>query len=155
MNAIITVLILLAIGIFVQRRVSASKRKARAAAQIAATVERLSIERAIERTRTIKMLLILAAFFVLGNGCAPSAVPPIVHAKPPCCEWWCYEHGVPECICTICNPRLVQEFKARGDWCSKHDLPDSHCTVCHPEFAADFAALYEAHYGRPLVPRED
>ncbi|HEY4232051.1 MAG TPA: RND transporter [Lacipirellulaceae bacterium] len=61
--------------------------------------------------------------------------------------WWCAEHGVPEEVCTRCNPKLVSDFKAKGDWCKEHDCPESQCFVCHPEKEAEFAALYEAKYG--------
>jgi cobalt-zinc-cadmium efflux system membrane fusion protein len=67
--------------------------------------------------------------------------------------WWCDEHGVPEEVCTRCNPKLVADFKAKGDWCTKHDCPDSQCFICHPEREAEFAALYEAKYGHaPPMP---
>jgi len=54
---------------------------------------------------------------------------------------WCKEHGVPESVCTRCNPTLADEFKKKGDWCKQHDLPDSQCVTCHPELAAKFAAM--------------
>jgi hypothetical protein len=62
--------------------------------------------------------------------------------------WWCNEHGVPEEVCTRCNPKLVADFKAKGDWCKEHDCPESQCFKCHPEKEAEFAALYEARYGK-------
>lgn len=45
---------------------------------------------------------------------------------------WCAGHGVPESICTRCNPGLSAAFKARGDWCAEHGLPESQCTLCNP-----------------------
>lgn len=45
---------------------------------------------------------------------------------------WCAEHRVPESECTICNPGLIQTFKAKGDWCNEHQLPESHDRLCHP-----------------------
>lgn len=54
---------------------------------------------------------------------------------------WCKEHGVPESICTRCNPALIAEFKKKGDWCSEHNLPESQCVPCHPELAEKFKAM--------------
>jgi cobalt-zinc-cadmium efflux system membrane fusion protein len=69
--------------------------------------------------------------------------------------WWCAEHGVPEEVCTRCDPSLVAEFKEKGDWCEEHDLPDSQCFIHHPENEAKFAAQYEAKYGeQPPKPTE-
>jgi len=45
---------------------------------------------------------------------------------------FCAEHGVPESLCTICNPGL----KERLEWCAGHGLPESLCTVCNPELKA-------------------
>ncbi len=56
----------------------------------------------------------------------------------------CAEHGVPEALCTKCNPALANVFKAKGDWCEEHNRADSQCFVCHPEKAEEFAALYRA-----------
>src|SRR4051812_10035424 len=47
--------------------------------------------------------------------------------------WWCDEHGVPEEVCYQCDPKLVAEFKKKGDWCKEHDRPDSQCFIHHPE----------------------
>ena len=46
---------------------------------------------------------------------------------------WCAEHSVPESQCSLCNPSLIEKFKASGDWCVGHDLPESHCRLCNPE----------------------
>jgi RND family efflux transporter MFP subunit len=54
---------------------------------------------------------------------------------------WCREHGVPESVCSRCNPALVPLFKERQDWCAGHDRPESQCLLCNPEFAARWAAL--------------
>lgn len=48
---------------------------------------------------------------------------------------WCFEHRVPESICTKCNPALVDQFKSRNDWCVEHGLPESHCRLCNPGIA--------------------
>ena len=61
--------------------------------------------------------------------------------------WWCGEHGLPEEVDTQCHPKLVAEFKAKGDWCQEHDRPASQCFVCYPEKKAELAALYEAKFG--------
>lgn len=46
---------------------------------------------------------------------------------------WCAEHAVPESVCTICNPALINSFKEKNDWCAPHELPESHCRLCNPE----------------------
>ncbi|MEW6250987.1 MAG: efflux RND transporter periplasmic adaptor subunit [Planctomycetota bacterium] len=53
---------------------------------------------------------------------------------------WCPEHGVPEAVCTRCNPGLIAKFKAAGDWCAEHGLPESQCAKCHPEVTKKWAA---------------
>ena len=45
---------------------------------------------------------------------------------------WCAEHRVPESECTLCNPALIDKFKAKNDWCAPHELPESHCRLCNP-----------------------
>lgn len=47
-------------------------------------------------------------------------------------EGMCAEHGVPEALCTKCNPALAQIFKAKGDWCEEHGFPESFCPTCNP-----------------------
>lgn len=54
---------------------------------------------------------------------------------------WCPEHGVPESICTRCNPALVEGFKKKSDWCKEHDLPESQCLQCHPDLKEKFEAM--------------
>ena len=69
--------------------------------------------------------------------------------------WWCYEHGIPEEQCALCDTDLAAELREKGDWCEEHNRPDSLCFECHPENADKFAALYEAKYGkRPPQPTE-
>lgn len=46
---------------------------------------------------------------------------------------WCSEHSVPESVCTVCNPGLIDGFKESGDWCGGHGIPESHCRLCNPE----------------------
>jgi hypothetical protein len=47
-------------------------------------------------------------------------------------EDWCGEHGVPESVCTRCDPSLIAAFKATNDWCAEHGLPESQCLACNP-----------------------
>lgn len=54
---------------------------------------------------------------------------------------WCTEHGVPETMCTRCDPSLVAKYKASGDWCGGHNLPESQCLLCNPELKVKWAAL--------------
>ena len=54
---------------------------------------------------------------------------------------WCFEHGVPDTVCTRCNAALIPRFKAENDWCTEHGLPESQCTLCHPEVREKWAAL--------------
>jgi len=46
---------------------------------------------------------------------------------------FCHGHGVPEAVCTRCNPLVIPAFKAMGDWCAGHEIPESQCTLCNPE----------------------
>jgi hypothetical protein len=62
--------------------------------------------------------------------------------------WWCDEHGVPEDVCGLCDPKVAATMQKKGDWCKEHDRPDSQCFVCHPELEARFAAKYVAKYGK-------
>lgn len=49
-------------------------------------------------------------------------------------DLWCREHGVPERLCTLCHPELVEKLL----WCGEHSLPEDLCTLCHPELAEQF-----------------
>ncbi len=42
----------------------------------------------------------------------------------------CLGHGVPEALCTKCNPTLIAGFKAEKDWCAGHNIPESQCKLC-------------------------
>ena len=57
----------------------------------------------------------------------PFCNPGLVETKGPCIE-----HGVPEALCTKCNPTIIAAFKATGDWCAGHSVPESQCTICNP-----------------------
>ena len=65
-------------------------------------------------------------------------------ASPVAAEDWCFEHGVPEAVCTRCNPALIDEFKKSRDWCGGHGLPESQCVLCNPEVEAHWAAMRPA-----------
>ena len=109
------------------------------------------------------MLFALAAFTGCGNSAEPTT-DEAAHAEHAAHEhaghdhgaetehmrgaWWCNEHGVPEEVCALCDPKLVSDFKSKGDWCKMHERPGSQCFVCHPEREVEFAAQYEAKYGK-------
>lgn len=40
------------------------------------------------------------------------------------------EHGIPKALCTKCEPKLINGFKAENDWCGGHDVPESQCKIC-------------------------
>ena len=73
----------------------------------------------------------------------------------------CVEHGVPEALCTTCNPALIAGFKAEGDWCGGHNIPESQCTRCNPGLlagkasspAAPTRSAAEPHTPVEAVPR--
>lgn len=65
------------------------------------------------------------------EGHAPPGVTPGSH------EDWCGGHGVPESLCTRCNPTLIGAFQATGDWCPEHQLPESQCTICNPDLVIE------------------
>ena len=52
----------------------------------------------------------------------------------------CKEHGVPQDICCLCNPKLAKDFKKKGDWCKEHKIPESQCFQCNPGLEAKFKA---------------
>ncbi len=45
---------------------------------------------------------------------------------------WCEGHGLPESMCTKCNPGLVEHYQRSGDWCAEHGFPESVCPICNP-----------------------
>ena len=63
--------------------------------------------------------------------------------EPGSYEDWCGEHGVPESMCTRCNPSLTAAFQATGDWCAEHGLPESQCLVCNPDLRIERPARPE------------
>lgn len=82
---------------------------------------------------------ILAATFGIAACCgtktegapteAETAEPSAIVADP---NDWCAGCGLPESMCTVCNPSLIDQFKAKGDWCAEHGFPESVCPVCNP-----------------------
>ncbi len=62
----------------------------------------------------------------------PTPPPPAVAPQVADPADWCGGHGLPESMCTKCNPELLEGFQASGDWCAEHELPESVCPVCNP-----------------------
>ncbi len=64
---------------------------------------------------------------------------------------WCAGHGLPESMCTKCNPSLVERFKEAGDWCAGHGFPESACPSCNPMQPPGAAEHPDwcAEHGRP------
>lgn len=96
--------------------------------------------------RRFSCLLLLLTTLVGCNKAPAPTNPPAETPKAPLIEKtkiadWCPEHGVPESVCTLCNPKLIAEFQAKGDWCKEHAVPESQCFTCKPELKAKFAAM--------------
>jgi cobalt-zinc-cadmium efflux system membrane fusion protein len=75
-------------------------------------------------------------------------------------EEWCFTHGVPESLCSRCDPSLIAGFKERGDWCGGHNIPESQCILCNAGFRERWAALRPApgpaeESNRPLTAPRD
>ena len=70
-----------------------------------------------------------------GTHSVPARTPPLVTAarSAPDPTDWCRGHGLPESMCTKCNPELIEEFEAAGDWCAEHGFPESACPQCNPQ----------------------
>lgn len=64
----------------------------------------------------------------LGVAVCPFCNPDLIAAMGECSG-----HGVPEALCSRCNPALIPGFKAEGDWCAGHEVPESQCTPCNPQ----------------------
>ncbi|HSH68768.1 MAG TPA: efflux RND transporter periplasmic adaptor subunit, partial [Deferrisomatales bacterium] len=84
-------------------------------------------------TRTTVWIL---AAWLAGAALSAGGAPPSAAAAP---AGFCPEHGVPEVVCTQCNPALAAVFKVRGDWCEEHGFPESVCPTCNPGAAAGLA----------------
>jgi cobalt-zinc-cadmium efflux system membrane fusion protein len=86
------------------------------------------------RIAVVSSALSLLALVAIGaGGCNTPAPEPAKLTVA--AEAMCAEHGVPEAMCTKCNPKLVPVFQAKADWCAEHGFPESVCPICHP--AAD------------------
>ncbi len=90
--------------------------------------------------RDVRALLPVAALFLLvSSGCGGDRSSPRGTQSSPAdtsqgveVADWCAGHGVPESMCTLCNPELIPKFKEAGDWCAEHGLPESVCPTCNP-----------------------
>ncbi|MBZ0274237.1 efflux RND transporter periplasmic adaptor subunit, partial [bacterium] len=93
----------------------------------------------------VRSLFLIAALALvaLAVACSAAEQPPVAvaseTAKAPATRPakadpadWCKGHGVPESMCTRCNPELVEPFKKSGDWCAEHGYPESVCPTCNP-----------------------
>ncbi len=92
-------------------------------------------------------ILLLAAFGLVAlssceprPGAPPGAEQPVAPPSAPAAarteltsrDDWCAGHGLPESMCTQCNPELTEHFQSSGDWCEAHGFPESACPVCNP-----------------------
>lgn len=82
-----------------------------------------------------KSLAVLLVLPLLAWACtessAPVASPSAGHEKhDEEAHDWCAEHGLPESMCTRCNPSLVARFVEAGDYCRDHGYPQSACPIC-------------------------
>jgi len=71
-------------------------------------------------------------------------------------DWWCYEHGVKEDDCSICQTEVFKKLKPE-EICAKHpDRAKAQCFICSPELLAKYAAIYKAKYGKePHGPKDN
>ncbi len=82
-------------------------------------------------TRLVALAVLLAL-----TGCESERTEAVASASASAvAEGMCAEHGVPEALCTKCNPALAKVFKAKGDWCEEHGFPESFCPICKPNAA--------------------
>ncbi len=88
---------------------------------------------------TFLRYLLVAVTFATMLGCDTRPAERAVRGAPAvraAAGGMCDEHGVPQALCTSCNPALATVFKAKGDWCDEHEFPKSVCPVCNPQTAA-------------------
>ena len=83
---------------------------------------------------------------LLSRDDCPFCNPGLVETKGPCIE-----HGVPEALCTKCNPALIPGFKAENDWCAGHSVPESQCTICNPDLLGSRDSSEEPAPSSPSV----
>ena len=82
-------------------------------------------------TRAVIAALLAAAVW---TGCGGGEEEPPLPVRPEVADAsdWCVEHGLPESMCTKCNPSLKPRYEAAGDFCAGHGFPESVCPDCHP-----------------------
>ena len=80
------------------------------------------------RLAALASVLLLSAVACRPAPSEPSPPPP----APAVASDWCAGHDLPESYCTVCNPELIDGFKAAGDWCEEHGYPESACPACNP-----------------------
>lgn len=78
----------------------------------------------------LAVLLVLTACASEPPEPAPAEPGPVT--EPAHADDWCAGHGLPETMCTKCNPELIAAFQASGDWCAGHGFPESVCPFCNP-----------------------
>jgi hypothetical protein len=104
----------------------------------------------------IRFVVLLSSWLVVAchDGGPATDVAPSVRTHPTTkvagAAQMCREHGVPEALCTRCNPALVPVFKARGDWCQEHRFPESFCPICNPN-----AKFPDVGVPGPATPRHN
>lgn len=86
------------------------------------------------------------------NGSSQSEVKPVASSRVGDPADWCGGHGLPESMCTICNPELTQKFKDAGDWCAEHNLPESACPKCNPMTPPPKKGAASGHEGHGHAP---
>jgi cobalt-zinc-cadmium efflux system membrane fusion protein len=92
-----------------------------------------------EITMRIRLTTAMAVLVLALGGCGKGTQSPAT-AEQPAPQTaaatpadWCAGCGVPESMCTVCNPQLVAKFKESGDWCESHGFPESVCPTCNPQ----------------------
>jgi cobalt-zinc-cadmium efflux system membrane fusion protein len=94
------------------------------------------------------VIRVLVAVALLAAACGDEEAEEHAHEQGAVADGMCVEHGVPEALCTKCNPALIPVFEARGDWCGEHGFPESICPTCNPGAAE--RAIPQA--GAPVQP---
>jgi len=94
----------------------------------------LSIQKTTASAVALAAALLTLGCLGLGTGEAPSGAEATGHPSGLVADPadWCGGCGLPESMCTVCNPELIEQFKASGDWCPEHGFPESVCPKCNP-----------------------
>ena len=82
------------------------------------------------------MTRVLVAVALLAAACGEDEAEERAQDRGAVAAGMCAEHGVPEALCTKCNPALIPVFESHGDWCPEHGFPESICPTCNPGAAA-------------------